>query len=480
MTGFQMPTGTISAGYVLTASTSANGLGVWKSSPASLLVNGTTTGQTLYWNNTTGQWTPNTYLFNNTESAYNRGIGINVGYADTATPSILSIAGGGITIDGIITRGTANARIPVGNTNTFVEDISISRFTSLTIGKDGLPVISYVSNSGLSVAHCNNLICSSVTTTTIDSSGAIGYYNSIVIGKDGYPIISYYDGNNDDLRVVHCGSINCASGNTSTTLDSTNDVGKFNSITVGTDGFPIISYQGDSTSTAPDLKVVHCTALDCSTYDTPVVAFGDAYIRGEYTSIAIGTDGLPIISSYTPYNKCLLITHCDNTSCSSNSTACRDNPAKDVGWFSSITIGRDGLPIISEINYTDGYLRVLHCGNVSCSAGNNASHIDTSGTVDLNTTSITITPDGYPLIAYRDTTNNSFKIARCGNYDCSANSSISIITTSTSNGFGYYNSIAIGSDGLPVISNFKGITGDYDLYVYKCGNALCRPYWTRR
>ena len=51
------------------------------------------------------------------------------------------------------------------------------------------------------------------------------YYTSITIGTDGLPVISYFDDTNDDLKVAKCGNAACSSGNTLTTVDSGGTVG---------------------------------------------------------------------------------------------------------------------------------------------------------------------------------------------------------------------------------------------------------------
>jgi predicted regulator of Ras-like GTPase activity (Roadblock/LC7/MglB family) len=100
--------------------------------------------------------------------------------------------------------------------------------TSITVGTDGLPVISYLDNTNddLKVAHCGNTSCSAGTTlTAVDSADNVGFFSSITLGTDGLPVISYYDNTNGDLKVAHCGNTSCSAGNTLTTVDSAGDVG---------------------------------------------------------------------------------------------------------------------------------------------------------------------------------------------------------------------------------------------------------------
>src|SRR5690606_27905865 len=43
----------------------------------------------------------------------------------------------------------------------------------------------------------------------VDSTGA-GRYNSMIIGRDGLPLISYHDTQNGDLKVAHCTDLTCS------------------------------------------------------------------------------------------------------------------------------------------------------------------------------------------------------------------------------------------------------------------------------
>jgi hypothetical protein len=124
-------------------------------------------------------------------------------------------------------------------------------------------VISYCdgTNYDLKVAHCGNASCSSGNTiTSVDTAGYVGSYTSITIGTDGLPVISYYDVTNYDLKVAHCGNASCSSGNTITSVDTAGYVGSYTSITIGTDGLPVISYYD---VTNYDLKVAKCANPFC-------------------------------------------------------------------------------------------------------------------------------------------------------------------------------------------------------------------------
>ena len=88
---------------------------------------------------------------------------------------------------------------------------NVGLFTSVTIGADGLGLISYygLTNRNLKVAHCSNLACTSATRAILDGPGAVGWYTSVTIGADGLGLISYYDPTNRNLKVAHCSNPFC-------------------------------------------------------------------------------------------------------------------------------------------------------------------------------------------------------------------------------------------------------------------------------
>ena len=47
------------------------------------------------------------------------------------------------------------------------------------------------------------------STTTVDSAGVVGRFTSVTVGADGLPLISYQDAIDDDLKVAHCSNRFC-------------------------------------------------------------------------------------------------------------------------------------------------------------------------------------------------------------------------------------------------------------------------------
>src|SRR4030095_6546633 len=67
---------------------------------------------------------------------------------------------------------------------------------------------------------------------------------------------------NRDLKLAHCANLACSTA-TATTVDAFDDVGARSSVATGSDGLPLISYIGPGPN-GPVLRVVHCGHSDCT------------------------------------------------------------------------------------------------------------------------------------------------------------------------------------------------------------------------
>jgi Collagen triple helix repeat (20 copies) len=326
----------------------------------------------------------------------------------------------------------------------------VGHSTSTTVGADGLGLMSYYDRTtgDLKVAHCNNTACASATKSTLDSAGQTGAGSlgtSLTLGADGLGLISYYDATNAALKVAHCVNIACTSA-TTTTLDSGS--GWHSSVTIGTDGLGLISYYKPA---GGDLKVAHCDNAACTSATTSTIdSLGDV---GESTSVTIGADGLGLISYFDNINFDLKVAHCDNTLCTSGASHTLDS-AGTVGFFSSVTIGADGLGLIGYYDQTNGNAKVAHCSDVACT-----SAILTTLGIGSHT-SATTGADGLGLISYShwDFTDSHLKVAHCDNTLCTGastsdrNAGPGQVVLDTS--------ITIGRDGLGLISYYDDTNGD--------------------
>ena len=182
---------------------------------------------------------------------------------------------------------------------------------------------------------------------------------------------------------------------------------------------------------------------------------------GYYTSMAIGADGVPVIAHLDAGNQQLRVTHCSTPACTAAITTAADTQA-GVGWTPAIAIGRDGRAIIAHSDQPNGDLRVTHCGNALCSVSTSLT-VDSIGEVGL-VPSIAIGADGFALIAHTDRTNHRGRVTHCVDVTCSSATSTSPIAD-----FGYNPSIAVLPNGLPVIA-YQSAT---ELRIAYCADAVC-------
>ncbi|MBI2545394.1 MAG: hypothetical protein HYW22_02230 [Candidatus Aenigmarchaeota archaeon] len=317
-----------------------------------------------------------------------------------------------------------------GNTFTTIDStgdigaVSNRRAITVAISTDGLPIISYydVTNGKLKVAKCNNTTCSSSTISDIETTGAgsANYGAYITIAPDGLPVIAYYDNTNGNLKVAKCGTTDCSSGNILTTVESTNNVGFWPAIAIGADGLPIVSSYD---LTNADLRVVKCGNIYCNASNV-ITAVDTTNDVGHHTSIAIGQDGLPVIAEYedTASANKIRIVKCGNIACSSGNIITSVDTASTTGRQASLKIGPDGLPVASYSRSDGSFndLRVLKCGNPSCTSGNTITDLDTGNVGEYS--SLVIAPDGLPIIAYREENLDDLKIVKCAVPSCNSTS----------------------------------------------------------
>jgi len=343
----------------------------------------------------------------------------------------------------------------------------VGNYASLQLDSNGYPIISYYdsTNGDLRILHCGDSIClSGNIVTSPDTFGDVGYYTSMQLDSNGHPIVSYYDVTNGDIKLLRCGDTTCSSGNTITSPDTVGNVGGYASLQLDSNGYPVISYLD---YTNGDLKVLHCGNVMCSGGNV-IISPDTANNVGHSTSLKLDSNGYPVISYLDYTNFDLKIIHCGDTTCSSGNTITSPDTIGNVGQGTGLQLDSNGNPVVSYYDITNGDLKIIHCGDTTCSSGNTITSPDTTGDVGVDT-SLRLDANGIPVVSYLDYTNGNLKVLHCGNTTCSSGNTV--VSPDALGNIGWHVSMQLDSNGNPVIGYYNYTNGD--LKVLRCNNAVC-------
>jgi hypothetical protein len=349
------------------------------------------------------------------------------------------------------------------------------------------PVVSYYDQIAqqLKVLRCVDLTCANAgrTIATPDGTVGAGRFTSLALDPSGIPVVSYYDPVNGRLKVLRCGNLTCTAGNTIAVLDVTNNAGAYTSLRLDAAGRPVVSYYD---VTNQSLKLLHCTTVNCASGGSinTVDAIGNV---GYFTSLALDPLGNPMIAYYDATNHRLRLAQCPDPNCANPAAIVTVDALGDVGQFASLRLDRFGRAVVAYFDATSFRLKVAYCSRTLCTTPNTLAIPDSPASPGLGTnvgqhTSLVLDALDAPVVSYFDQGANGgaggLKILHCSSPTC--------ITTPDEDGdTGQYTSLRLDSLGRPVVSYYHVTDGDPGcalgvdcfavglLKILRCGNQSC-------
>lgn len=246
-------------------------------------------------------------------------------------------------------------------------------------------------------------------------------------------------------------------------------------ITIGNDGNPVIAYYS-----AIDLSIVFCSDETCT---------GPVIKKDITNSMHTNSESLALLNNLS--GDSLTVIESDSGAFLNicKKPQCNGHVIKNIGWgnYFDIAIEKDGLPLIVFLErtatsgrWTGWELKLFHCGDVWCESGNSTATLDRfdyriTGQHPMTRVSLAIDSDGLPVIAYQGNQDERgvLKILKCGNIVCSSGNTIFVADENGDTGL--YPSLAIGRDGFPIIGYFQRDLSawNYELHFLHCGTTTC-------
>ena len=143
------------------------------------------------------------------------------------------------------------------------------------------------------------------------------------------------------------------------------------------------------------------------------------------------------------------------------------------GINSTVVLSSVGLPII--LYYSASAMKLAMCQSIYCETHSSIVLDNIGGAFEA---SMSISSNGWPIIAYFDSDLTALKVISCTSSDCSTRNNAVVVDND--NNSGRVPSINIGRDGNPIISfaSSTGGAGNFKLKFVSCTSPTCSTFST--
>ena len=312
-------------------------------------------------------------------------------------------------------------------------------------------------------AQCTGTHDIKIIDTGVSSSSS--YAIDMENGSDSRPFISYFK--SALMRSAKCSSGTCASSTFATPGNGQagggSAVANYGVTTYLEGNNPFIIYFTNASGS--EEKFVTCNNSACTSTSTT----SDGADNRNHVSSFRTSDGTPYLLNGVSNSGQISARRCTNVGC---------NPSNwlQFGTFlSGASQASRPIPLLSSsgnpisVYERNGDLQVYTCSDSGCSGGSQNTVVNGG----VGSYMSAMLKNGLPLIAY--VRNGGVQLLFCGNWSCSSGNTTRTIDASGATG---QVSVAVGSDGIPVLSYFKG-GSTADLYMARCNNSTCSGTPTR-
>lgn len=338
--------------------------------------------------------------------------------------------------------------------DTATTRINVGSFASLALDTNYRPHISYYDFSNDNLRHAWRTTAGEWRNENVDSSGNTGWYTSIAIDTDNRIHISYFDVSDGDLKYARY-----VNGDwTTRTLDSSGPgkSGMFTSLDLDISQRPGVFYTNGGIGA---LKYIHSTSSNSSTWSTP--SYVSYYFRdvGQATSLALNTAGMPFISYLDSTIGYLKFARSYGPIWYRNYVR---TDTLNTGLYSSIDLTGEYTPHIAYYEQNNGNLWF------SSWTGAGWSYTKVDHAYDVGRyVSLAIDSTSIPHVSYYDATHGDLLYA---SYSIAASSWVTT-TVDTLDNTGMFTSIAMNAANLPFVSYYDYTGGSLNM-AFKSPSTL--------
>ncbi len=259
-------------------------------------------------------------------------------------------------------------------------------------------------------------------TLTVDSTNDVGRTNSLRV-VNGNPAISYYDSTNKDLKYVRATTPDGSAWESPITVYSANDVGWQSRLQI-VNGYPAICCED---TTAKDVIYMQATDVNGASWGT-VESLDGGGAAGRPQALEI-VNGNPAVAYHRSVvdGDVMFVRASDADGSTWGSPVIADE-AYDVGFYSSMSVV-NGFPAIAYSDVTNGDMKYVRASNANGSTWGTPKvfHLAASGIGRFPSLQVI---NGNPAISYYDFTLNDLRYTRASDVDGTDNWGLDMIVDS--------------------------------------------------